>query len=75
MNEIILNKAKDAYYDKFKGLNLEDNEHLIPELMLEFATEMCELQKQECENYIDRHWYHISKDANVVLNCKNVCTT
>jgi hypothetical protein len=76
MNQRVLNKAKDFYYNKFKGLNLEDNEFfLIVELMIEFATEMCELQKQACSN-IGYNFGNEARDVvqEEILNCKNVCT-
>ena len=79
----IKEKAEDAYYEKFEGLNLEDNEYLIVELMIEFAKECCEEQKLKCFHQAaivydedtslqtSLHHYRIDKDS--IVNCKNIC--
>jgi hypothetical protein len=34
--------AESLYENTFNGLNIEDNEHLIPKLMIEFAKLHCD---------------------------------
>lgn len=39
--------ADSIYEDVFDGLNIEDNEHLITRLMIDFAKLHCEAQLKE----------------------------
>jgi hypothetical protein len=72
-------RAEKLFDDRFLGLNIEDNKTLIFDTMVEFAKEMCELQKQECADNVE--FYHnisnneisIRINKNSILNCKNVC--
>lgn len=73
-------KADALYYNTFLGLNIEDNESLIPKIMVQFAKEMCELQKQEIAKvmedvvYDDRIGNMSYKSVNdAILNTKNIC--
>lgn len=38
-----------------------------------YAREMCELQKQECEEFEIRNWVGVKNGEESILNCKNVC--
>ena len=55
--------AEQLYYDTFEGLNIEDNEHLIPEIMIKFATlHVTEALKQAAENAKQNHLYFDKED-------------
>ena len=54
--------AENLYEKTFKGLNIEDNEHLIPKLMIEFAKLHCVEQaliisESRSLNMLGQTWY------------------
>ena len=79
MKELIENKAKEHLYLNNFGDALEFIEKDVLQAMIQFATEMCELQKQECADKAELDLIYEYKKCEIsqssILNCKNVCTT
>jgi len=68
-------KATDFYEEMFKGLNIKDNEHLIPRLMIKFAKlhciEQAKVISENAEvNVINYNDYEVDKDS--ILNAYNL---
>jgi hypothetical protein len=54
--------AESLYYKTFVGLNIEDNESLIPDLMIEFAKLHVEACKKEISELVNERL----KDESIV---------
>lgn len=52
-----------------------DFESTVIDAFMDFGKQVCELQKQECDEYVDANFGSILKRSKSLLNCKNVCTT
>ena len=61
--------AEQLYYDTFEGLNIEDNEHLIPEIMVKFAQMHVEAALQKASMYMTGNEYETTEQVrNQILN-------
>jgi hypothetical protein len=76
MEELMKNNIDTYLFKNEIGYMQEITKQDIINIMVQFATEMCELQKEECFKEFKNEFgsfVEIEKDL-FMNNCKNVCT-